>query len=213
MISHTIYCKLLVFQRKSAKALGITSVYRSKKGVKAVNPIMQNSKHQILRKVKLRPEKLLLGVDFLKDQYTLCGVNIKASPHYDFMKALNDGADIRNSDYYKRYSNGTLDSRIPACIDAKMQQIFKEKFRTRKKELEEGDLEPVTVYELDGKYYIADGKHRAALCALYEKDVPCAVISCDYLIDSYRLWMLKKMERRAEEYKTNLGVYKIIKEQ
>lgn len=207
MIFHIIYCKLLVFQRKVAKVLGVTFVYKSRKGIKAVNPIMQNSEHQILKRMKLQPKDLFLGVDFLKDQYTLCGVNIEQSPHYDFMKALNNGTDISNTDYYKRYSDGTLDSRIPTYINAIIRDIFRKMFKKRKKEIEQDNLEPVTVYELDGKYYIADGKHRAALCALFKKEVPCVVISRDYLIDSYRLWMLKKMKKNEKYYKKNIEIY------
>jgi hypothetical protein len=71
--------------------------------------------------------------------------------------------------------------------------------------IENNSYEPVTVYYLKGKYYIADGKHRAALAALLRGYVKCEVISNDYLCDSYTLWILKRMKKQENLYGKNIS--------
>ena len=63
---------------------------------------------------------------------------------------------------------------------------------------------------LNNTYYIADGKHRAALCRLYNKEVPYIEITFDYLIDSYRMWMYEKMLKKKKLYETNIKIYNML---
>lgn len=207
---HRLYCNILVFQRKTAKLLGSTFIYFSSKGIKSINPIIQNHNYYAINSGMISPEKLHLGVDFLKDNYTLCGTKIIDSPHYSFLKALRDDEDICNTDYYSRFLNGSLDSRIPKYISKKNRDDFKSIFLNRLDKLKKKQIKPVIIYKLNNTYYIADGKHRAALCCLYNKEVPYIEITFDYLVDSYRMWMYEKMLKKKKLYETNIKIYNML---
>jgi|LSQX01.1.fsa_nt_gb hypothetical protein len=60
--------------------------------------------------------------------------------------------------------------------------------------------EPIVVYELDGKTYIFDGKHRAALCALLGKPVRCLKIDLKDLSEDFLVRVYGKMLEREEMF-------------
>ena len=112
----------------------------------------------------LKPEQLFLSIDYLRDKYTLLDCNIKDSPHYGLMKALLEGDSISETDYIKRARKGTLDSRfLSGYVD---EDYYRENFYRRKNQIESGDQTPIKVFKVNDRYYIKDGKHRAALCSL-----------------------------------------------
>lgn len=114
---------------------------------------------------------LYLGPDFLKDPYTLLNCPLIESPHFYFVKCLCEGDNPSDTDYIKRYYAGTLDGRIGyhRIFDF---SAFYEKNKVCSEKILSGKVEPVKVYEWNGKKYIYDGKHRAALCMYYHMDIP-----------------------------------------
>lgn len=157
-------------------------IVSSKVGYKLINVGMfrtnaiclTNNRNNNEKTIEVRPSDLFLSIDFLKDEYTLLGCNLINSPHYGFMEALSKGEDIKKTDYIKRYIKGTLDGRYPHT--ASNIPFFCEKFETMKKKVESGDIAPISVYKVGEKYYIKDGKHRAALCAYYNKPIMCKIL-------------------------------------
>lgn len=120
------------------------------------------------------PSDLYLGPDYLKDKYTLLGKCILESPHYDFMRAINDNMDITQTEYYSRIVAGKLDGRHRQRKRNKM--FFHSKKQEAEVAIDNGIYAPVKIYKWKERYYIYDGKHRAALCALKNKNVKCILI-------------------------------------
>lgn len=123
----------------------------------------------------VEPSNLFLSVDYLKDKYTLLDCCILDSPHYAFIEAINSGKDIKKTDYYKRFINGYLDGRH--CQRERNVSYFYNKNEKAKQSIESNDYRPVVVYSWKNRYYICDGKHRAALCAFMKKEVRCIVVA------------------------------------
>ena len=172
----------------------ITWLYKTKVGIKCVNPIIRNEKYKVLGQKNISPNKLFLDVDFLKDDYTLCDSSIINSPHLGLMKALEKGEDIRQTDYWHRTIMGTIDSRQKNNPTENEYNKFYITYQQKKDEVTSGDYNPIKVYCVNDKYYIADGKHRAALCAMMGKLVKCNIISSDCMLDSYYMWNYRKMK-------------------
>lgn len=193
---------------KAAKTMGISLLYHTSKGVKYLNPLMRSMKLCGSEPFVIEPSQLFIGFDALKDQYTLVGVDLLHSPHYGLMEALESGKDPLATDYCKRYQNGTLDTRGPVPLTKTVQDHFAQTFLKRKQEILAGDYEPVQVYRVGEKYYLSDGKHRAALCALLGKPIWCVEISPDYLNDSFRRWMYDAMCRKPEQYQRNINLFR-----
>lgn len=182
----------------------ITKIYETKTGIKIINSPLKNYNLNIKKTIYLNINDLYLGFDSLNDSYSLCDVPLEKSPHYEFMKALKNNNNIKNTNYFKRYYNGSLDGRRRRRINNEDIKRFKIKFNMRLKEIEEKSYEPIQVYRIGEKYYIADGKHRASLCLLYYKKIKCVEISNDFLKDSIRMWMYKKMKKKENRYKKNI---------
>lgn len=124
--------------------------------------------------ISISPSNLYLSTDYLKDKYTLLDCCILDSPHYSFIEAINSGGDIKKTDYYRRYITGCLDGRH--ALRARDLSYFSHKNKEAKRAIEEESYQPVVVYFWKNRYYLCDGKHRAALCAYMKKDVKCIVI-------------------------------------
>lgn len=193
---------------KTAKKLGISLLYHTSKGVKYLNPLMRSMKLQASEPFEAEPDQLFIGFDALKDPYTLVGVDLLHSPHYGLMEAMEKGENPAYTDYCKRYKNGTLDTRSPVKLTKAVLDNFAKTFPKRKKEILDGVCEPVQVYRVGEKLYLADGKHRAALCAFLGKTIPCVEISPDYLNDSFRRWMYDAMRRKPAQYQKNIQLFR-----
>ena len=193
---------------KLAEKMGISVLYHTTKGVKYLNPLMRSMKLRASEPFDAEPDRLFLGFDGLDDRYTLVGIDVLHSPHYGLMEALENGKDPAETDYCKRYKNGTLDSRSPVPLTKTVLDNFANMFPKRKKEILDGVCEPVQVYRIGEKLYLADGKHRAALCAFLQKPIPCVEISPDYLNDSFRRWMYAAMCRKPKRYQRNINLFR-----
>ena len=156
--------------------------------------------------VKLKPSQLFLGPDFLKDKYSLLGHSITESPHVGFFEALMNGKSIAETDYIRRFLDGTLDWRS-ASVMPKDKLIFKKKFEQSLSEIKTGNYSPAVVYLQGGKYYIYDGKHRAALCAMLGKEVRCVVVGSE--IVHANVWnYMYEMINGNEEYRRHTDFHK-----
>lgn len=192
---------------KLAKILNISVLYQTKTGVKSLNQLMQSRETPALSEFYAKPQELFLGFDALKDAYSLVDVCIDASPHLGLMQALDEHRNVKQTDYCRRYAAGTLDGRSRVALSSHMLRTFEDKFADRRQEIVEECYAPVQVYKCHGRYYIADGKHRAALCVLLDKPIKCAEISDDFLQDSFRQWIYRKMLKNKKAYSKNLSLF------
>lgn len=203
-----LYCKFIFALRKLAKRNTFTVLYETKVGVKNLysifDPVFQTEDENV---IYVRASELYLDFDALRDKYTLCDVPLGKSPHLDFLKKIDAGIDIRETDYIRRVERGTIDMRPPRFVNNNMLTFFKAKFKERKEEVSTGNYRPVSIYVMNGKYYIADGKHRAAMCALLGVDVKCIIIGNRYLEDSFYQWVCKKMLQNPSQYNKNISFF------
>ena len=186
----------------------------TKVGVKSLNQLMKNQEYYIINQKNIEAGELFLGLDGLKDHYTLMDCCLLDSPHYKLMKAIRSENPIKETEYCKRTVQGTLDSRRAIELSDRYLKMMLDKYVARNQEIQLGTYKPVQVYQLENRYYIADGKHRAALCAVLNKEIKCDVISSDYLKDSFRLWMIKKMlkmYKKNGEYSKHSLLFKLLK--
>lgn len=184
------------------RRMNICAIKKTKYGVKGLNnwygsPIPVSNKC-----IYLSSEDLFLEKDFLKDDYTLVNVNISNSPHYDFMNSLLTGKNIKSTDYIKRFEGGFLDGRLPSYVSKKKIAEMKRIFEKMVNEVTLDEYEPVLVYNSNSKYYIYDGKHRAALCALFNKKVKCVLIKKIDLSDSIVFSKYKLIKNNNKYLKT-----------
>lgn len=209
---------MLLVRRVLHKKLFISRVYKTKKGIKYTYPLIALRDAFKLDKPEfiLNPEDMLLDMDFLRDEYTLCNCPITDSPHYELMRTLSQGGDIAKTSYIRRFRTGTLDWRNPMIVSSKDIHHFEQTYSKRCQEIQSDTYLPIQVYNYNGRYYILDGKHRAALCALMGRQVRCIEVSHDFLYDSFNAWMFEKMKTEPNSFKKNIefieGVYKLQKE-
>jgi len=165
----------------------INHIFKTNVGVKGITGISQPRTTPISNETFiLESNELYLGVDYLKDRYTLLGCNLLDSPHYNFLRAIRDNEDLLKTDYLIRFEKGTLDGRRGMPKQKKINKYI-EKYKIRQSELERNQLAPVLVYKIAGSYYIYDGKHRAALCALNDKPVVCQQVNVNLFVGKYDL--------------------------
>jgi len=180
------------------KRLHIVRFYSKAVGLKNTNAsILISYSHSSGNIHTIDSSKLHLGPDYLKDQYTLLDCPITESPHVGFMAALMNGKPIKETDYIRRFLNGTLDWRSP-LIMPKDKMRFQKKFERSLSEIQSGEYPPAVVYLQGGKYYIYDGKHRAALCALLGRPVRCMVIENDIVHTNVWNYMFQLIDGKKE---------------
>lgn len=205
---HYLYCKAIYYRGKIAKKHFVNKLFETRVGVKyffpVFDPIFNNSDSEVFM---MDPNELYLEFDALLNKYTLCDTSLTSSPHLDFLRAISSGGNIKKTDYVRRCEQGTLDMRNPRYIGKEMLLFFKEKFNKRKEEVKNNNYKPVTVYKVGERYYIADGKHRAAMCALLGINVKCAIVDTPYLEDSFYHWIYEKMKKTPDRYKKNIEFF------
>ena len=135
--------------------------------------------------IDLPANQLFLGPDYLKDTYTLLHTPILQSPHMDFVRAQRDALPIMDTEYIHRYLKGKLDWRHEMILP-KDPSYFEHQFAASLTAIQGGTYPPVLVYKQGEHYYIFDGKHRAALCALLNRPVKCNIVGSD--IANAHLW-------------------------
>lgn len=132
--------------------------------------------------VELNPGSLFLGPDFLKDEFTLLDCRLLDSPHYIFVEAVNQRDELTKTEYYERYIKGTLDWRH-CQLKAKSMERYFDKNEKAKIDIIKEDYKPVVVYYWKDRWYIFDGKHRAALCAFMGRTVRCKIVPVSVALD------------------------------
>lgn len=157
----------------------ISYIFETSVGVKSISGIKALSPIPLVNETfESNAEDLFLGIDYLKDEYTLLDRPLINSPHYLFMKALMEKADLSKTEYIQRLEKGTLDARVASKKHTSF-TYYEDMFDKRMSELKSDMLQPVYVYRIAGKTYLYDGKHRAALCAITGKPIVCLEVSND----------------------------------
>ena len=200
------YIKKILYSliEKILDKLNVIKVYKTKVGIKNfhMNKVASIGNPIIIERLYLDVNDLYLGPDYLKDNYTLLDYKIITSPHYEFLKFLDNDDNIKGCNYVKRLEKGILDWRRKVFVNKKTINDWKQKYKIRKKQIQ-GDLyESVIVYKYDDKYYIYDGKHRAAMCALLNKKVKCDVVDGNFITSFYPKYLYKLMNDK--DYKKHL---------
>ena len=194
-----IKTKFLSLTAKICRLLKRSVVYENKQGLKQINPInvaLLTRGERIL----IPYSKLYLGVDFLNDKKTLIDVPIVESPHYYLMKTLEINGDYKQTEYVQRMLRGCLDERYEIVSYYLQKNYFQKAYEKSKRGVEEDTNTPVTVYAYNDKYYIYDGKHRAAICALLKKGVWCNVIDLHSAMSGFNR-KLKQRIIKSKKYK------------
>jgi hypothetical protein len=189
----------LAVLRKLCSKLNLIMLYESKVGIKYTAPMNIASPFQSLNKsiIRIKPDKIFIGFDALKDPYTLLNRCIKDSPHLELVRLLSEKKEINQCEYIKRLKNGIIDIRIPMKYDkAELNQRFKKRLDT----VANQNYEPIIVYQLKDKYYIVDGKHRAALCVLLgHEEINCVEIPSSSIgADRFMWWLYAKMRKNKK---------------
>lgn len=182
------------------KKMHVFKVVFTKYGLKTINIHLVRQEPRVVseKTFELDPEDLYLGIDYLNDENTLLDTSILESPHIKFIDSIIKGGDLYKSDYVDRCQKGTLDGRRGRLI-IKDFSLFKNRCNTRIKQLE--DMQPVLVYKVRNRYYIYDGKHRAALCALTGVKVKCILV--DYYFKDNALY---KIMAKKSNYNKHLNL-------
>ena len=172
-----VQCLINLLIEKLYRLTGKSCYFESKYGVKAFNQMIRSEMFEdldILDQVELIAEDLYIGYDGLKDEYSLLDVAIPDSPHRKLMEVLLNSKNISETEYIHRLRKGYLDSRFALCIRS---GVFKTVFDKKKREIETANMSPVKIIVANGKYYVIDGKHIAAICDLLNVKVKCVLIN------------------------------------
>ena len=194
------------------KRLDISVLYESEAGIKCINNIASHRLHRYFSSGGIQPvpvENLYMCMDRLKDSYTSLYANILDSPHFELMKILRDGGDIMSSAYVQRSVRGILDPRSPVRVDHHYIQFLRDTFENKINLIRAGTYTPVKVIVVSGQYFIGDGRHTAALCAL-EKITPKCIDISPVVYDTFNWWCYRKMLKNRESYKKHIQFFESI---
>lgn len=196
-----------------ARKIGLALIYYSRVGIKPINQIISSNNFEAMVDKKaffVNTERLLLPNDGLKDENTLLGTNLMNSPHLELMKVLDEKGNIKNTSYIKRMEGGKLDFRKPIKLTKRLERRMVDTFSQKKQLIQNDEYRPIKVAKVNGEYYILDGKHTAALCALLnKKNVECVDIT-PIIYDSYSKWIYLRMLKKENFYKKHIHFYKYI---
>lgn len=201
------FCKLVALLRKVCRLFKISIVVRSKIGVKTTYYVSAPISLCVDDSIILDKDELFLGPDYLIDRYTLLDCPLVQSPHYQLMEMLMNGNDIANSDYIIRYERGTLDIRFPGVLSKKLHNSMYYAFKQSHEKIVQRRSEPVLVYEHKGKYYIYDGKHRAALCALMDSEIRCLLMKRPPIDEAFLQKLISVMKKTPAAFCKTLEYY------
>lgn len=168
---------------------------------KSPQPVLTNSNNDT---IMINPADLFLSIDYLKDDFSLLGCNILDSPHLDLMKSIDNGKDINETDYIKRFRSGTLDARYPHF--ARDISFFLHTYKARRDKIDSGEIEPIHVYKVGNICYIKDGKHRAALCAYLGRPIECHVLDNGKMVSTIGR-IVSNMMATKKEYSKHIELF------
>ena len=197
---------------KACKRFDISALYCASVGIKCTNPLLASSRFNELTKpgvLELAPDRLRLGFDGLKDDFTLLNLPITDSPHFELMVRMENSKDLIDSPYASRLRAGTLDFRPQRRVAFKHLAARREKFVEARARVESGDYEPIKVITVGGDHFIADGKHRASVCALLGVQVRC-LDSTAILHDSFYWWVWRKMAKMPDQFQKHIRWFEAV---
>jgi len=207
---HKNEMKFVLFQvrkliRRIFALFGWNSFYFTSTGLKYINAKINYEEDEKLEKKTLVPDEVFLFIDGLKDKFTHLDKPIKKSPHYQLMSDLKNGFDIEKNIYIIHATKGTLDMRDETFYP---QTLYTKRFKTQNRAIENNQVDPIKVLPLNGKYYILDGKHRAALLALLDKKIESLIIPNLSNIPLFKktLWHIEKSE--LKEFGHHISILK-----
>lgn len=157
--------------------------------------------------VRLPAETLLCPIDGLRDDLTLLGTPVVQSPTYAFLHALEHGEPFFDTAYIRRYVSGTLDQRWPRNVRYLHPPEFWGIYTKRRAQVLAGTYAPVRVFCVKGRYYILNGKHRAALCALLGQDVRCDVLDSGEVYAASLHQVHKRLLQRPAAFQKTLRFF------
>lgn len=199
-----IECKIISLVEKIYSLKKKEKIYSNSRGIKILNGVHMSAIDCVNRTtIYLDAEELYLGLDFLKDVYTLANCPVISSPHYKLIEELDRGCIDESNPYIVRMLNGTLDERKKIVSPLFHKEYFYNRFEKNKKALDSNEYEEVVVYCVKGRYYIFDGKHRAAFCAYLGKKIKCRVVENWQVKKAIDPNVIKKMDSK---YSSNLGI-------
>jgi hypothetical protein len=191
---------------KLCQRMDVSLLYHSAVGIKCLNQLIRSDHFKWFVQggvFHVSGDQLRLGFDALKDEHTLLGTSVAESPHFELVRMLQAGEDIAASQYARRVAGGRLDFRPRRKPDATFPRKLKEDSDRTLAALRSGNMQPVTTIEVGGSHYIADGKHRAGVCAWAGQPCPC-VDASRIIHDSFYEWVHRKMKRRATCYQKHI---------
>lgn len=157
------------------------------------------------RGILLPPAVLLCPIDGLTDELTLLGTPVVQSPTYAFLHALEHGGPLLETEYIRRYAAGTLDQRWPRNVRYLHPAEFRDWYAARRAQVCADTYEPVRVFRAGEGWYVLNGKHRTALCALLGREVRCDVLDTTSLYAHSLCRMHAKMLRRPAQFRKTLA--------
>jgi hypothetical protein len=205
LMNNSLIPTVRLYLHKLAKITHRTIYYEGKYGIKAYNKPLFVNDDTGSDVVYLPAESLFLSYDGLKDPYTLVNKCILDSPHIQLMKLIENGEDIYHSDYVEREQFGYLDGRFEIKVNKAMLDFHIQQFQKTKALVLEETYDPPAVYCMRNKYYLIDGKHRAAVCGMFEKQIKCKVVPTTVVSEyTYTRQLLTKMRGIGSAYSQNI---------
>jgi hypothetical protein len=189
------------------RALDLAALRETRVGIKPVNQLLSSSSFEFFASKEtsyVPANELYLGIDGMRDEYTLLGVQLSVSPHFDLMSRLQEGRSVEDSQYVRRMTAGTLDFR-PARRSTGAAHL-RDTFRMRADAISAGNVSTVKVVRAMQVLTIIDGKHTAALLAALNRAVPCMDVT-PVMHDSYIAWIQRKMRRNSACYTKHLQFF------
>lgn len=189
------------------KSISAHYLFFNKVGLKEINSSLDkiNLDNYKQKSWEAMPEdKLYLLPDFLYDEHTLLGKEIKESPHYGLMNALNNKEEFMNLEYIKRSKKGTIDMR--RALNYKT-NFYQEMYRMRRAEISGNQIKPILLTKVNDIYYILDGKHRAALLKVLNKSCPCIYLENFNIKQYYAAYWKKIQSQNTNRFKKHMAFY------
>jgi hypothetical protein len=189
----------------------VAALYHTDVGIKARNQLVSSDLlvYPFLPRrepAETDPALLTLGIDGLRDEFTLLGTSVADSPHLALMRTLDEGRGVGDDSYVARVEVGTLDLRPPRKAARAFRERLRESFDAAAQALDRGETPVVKVVRLGDSTYVADGKHRAALAAYRGASVACEDVTPIYY-DSFFAWMERVMARRPASFAKHLALF------
>lgn len=192
------------------KILNKSYYYHTTYGVKVINrpAVIDSSFPQEI--IQLQPSELHLGMDFLKDPYTLLNKPLSESPHFYMVNKCRDNCLDETDDYIIRRRNGYLDNLDSLSFSSLTCSNSYRKKEMALKNCEGNDHYPILFYVVDDVKYILDGKHRASMALLFSKPLEGIKVPLSYFNPIYLENLIREMKYSAYEYEKNHAFIKKI---